>query len=347
MNTRRPSFWLHLSQLLLLFFILLMPSCECGNFFNGKKKTVVVLLHGLNAQKEGMSFLEQLRQKLADDLSDEKDVTVLAPARTQSFTDSLDEQVKALHTLLQQSHKDCNLVVYGHSQGAVLAAYLWCKHSNDLAIKALILDRGPLMGFDPFSTANEDTTHKLKTLIPVLMPLIIQKKPEKKAALEVLQKCVYNFDSDGVQDLSPESDVIKEIGSKLPNVDVPVILITAKADKFLEEEIKKEIQDEVLNCGVFWIWNNCTPEIKADFENHDWKLQTFLQDLKLQTLFGDPNDGFISLKSQNFNDTTHANIERIDAGNYDKSFAHGLPIESMQEVYDKLLARIKSHITTD
>lgn len=343
MIQRKHIFYLPVSSLLLLLFIFLTPSCNCDKSKSGKNDAVVVLLHGLEHQKQGISGLENLRKKLDEDLTkDNNKIEVIAPARLKSFEDSLDDQVEALQKLLKK-HKESKLILYGHSQGAVLAAYLWCKHGSDFKIKALILDRGPLAGFDPLSSTNEQNTLKLKVLIPKLIPVANGLDPKMGKILEGLDKPAENFDEDGVQDLKPSSAVITEILSKLPHVDIPVILITAKSQKFLSDNIENPIKNNISTIAGHWSnWCSTDAEFKEKFPDQA-ALETFLSTLDLNTLFGSPNDGFISVKSQDLNGATHTNIERIGGANY-QGFAHGAPIEIMKGMYEQLLEKIKSHI---
>jgi predicted esterase len=344
MIQRKHVFYLPASSLLLLLFIFLTPSCNCNKSKSGKSDAVVVLLHGLGHVKaDGKSGLDQLKTKLEEDLTkDNNKIEVIAPVRLNSFEDSLDDQVEALRKLLK-THKESELILYGHSQGAVLAAYLWCKHSNDFKIKALILDRGPLAGFDPLSSTNEQNTLKLKVLIPKLILAANTFDPQMGKILAGLDTPAENFDEDGVQDLKPSSAVITEILRKLPNVDIPVVLITAKSQNFLSDSIENPIKNNVNTIAGHWSnWCSTDAEFKEKFPDQA-ALQTFLSTLDLNALFGSPNDGFISVKSQDLNGATHANIERIGGANY-SGFPHGFTIEGMKGMYEQLLEKIKSHI---
>ncbi len=317
MNNRK-TIYTSIRQLLLLFFILLMPSCECGGLTGPNegprqepekpKKTVVVLLHGVGVPGN----LDPVKTKLAADLSDKKNVTVIAPARTNSITASIEAQVDDLYAMLQTDHKDSNLIIYGHSQGAVLAAYLWCKHGNNLKIKGLILDRGPLAGFDPLSSGNTDKTTQLVNFLtsPFAAALI-------PADLQVL---INNFNQPGIQNLAPDNQVIQDIVSKLPSIDIPVLLITAEG-KFLEA---------------------LETQLKS-------KLSTLVI-LSLKDLFGDPNDGLISLQSQYCKGASNANIEKSKYSFDDPDiFAHGLLLTAItvtegKSPYATFLAKVKSCI---
>lgn len=298
-----------------------MPACECGRLPGPdegsptqgppkkkqkiEEKTVVVLLHGLGVP----GHLDPVRTKLAADLSAKKNVTVIAPARADSITASIEAQVNALYTDLQNNHKDSNLIIYGHSQGAVLAAYLWCMHGNNLKIKGVILDRGPLAGFDPLRPENAGKTSQLVDLlrIPLVAPLIPA----------YLKELINNFNQPGIQDLAPTSSVISSIVSKLSCIDIPVLLIRAQGKSL------------------------------AAFYSKWRTLLNTLSISSLKDLFGDPNDGLISWNSQDLGGAVNANIARTGFKSAEESIClHGLLITdtSLATYYAKFLAKVRSCI---
>lgn len=311
----------------------MIPSCECGRLpepdddgttqgppkkkqkVEAEKKTVVVLLHGLDhISTDGKSGLESVKNQLTADLADKKNVTVLAPARTNSISAPIATQVNELYTFLQQHHKDHDVILYGHSQGAVLAAYLWCKHGSKLKIKCLVLDRGPLAGLQLL----ENTfLHSFVGVLndPNLPPLF--------------KGYIDNLNQSGIQDLKPSSEVIKNIVAALPNIDIPALLITAEGKSLekLYSELPTNIKSGIQLLGI----TSFTP------------------------YFGDPNDGLIALHSQDLNgcELGNTNIKKKHMSfSESKVFAHAPLLTEITSTtghtspYDEFLAKVKSCIAS-
>ncbi len=282
------------------------------------KPTIIVLLHGLGHVVGGKSGLEPLKTRLESDLAGEKNVTVIAPARADSFTDSITKQVDTLYAELQKNHKDSKLIIYGHSQGAVIAASLWCRYKDHLNIIGLELDRGPLAGFDPLTNQN---LSQYQHLLSNFCNLVTNQAS--------LLNYINHLNQKGVQDLKPGSQVLNEIKSNLPNINIPVLLILGETD-FLENFEKG------LDLAPNWLNQIYT----ALLQN--------LQIIGLNSLFGAPNDGLISKDSQKFKKLLGSKKNVIEKS-YTVGgavFEHGLLITDpkMGNAYNDLLGHIKSCI---
>jgi len=332
MRTSTKTLHTSIITLLLILFIAMMPSwmCTIRTVIDGpgdmqpsapakkqeeEKRTVIVLLHGLGHVVDGVSGLESLKQCLESDLKGEKNVTVIAPARPASLTEALTKQVDDLYAELKKNHKDSKLIIYGHSQGGVLAASLWCEHKGDLNIKCLVLDRAPLAGFHPLALPN------INGIAQVLgNELNTQTIPE----MQGLTQYINNVDEPGIQGLSPTSSVIQRILDKLPSINIPVLLISGQADfiEFCDTFIPQNIKTLLMVC---------------------------LSSTSMDALFGSPNDGLISCDSQTLNNllSTKPNVTKESVSNMQKKdFVHGWCIAShaqMKTAYKKLVDHIKLH----
>ncbi len=298
------------------------------------KQVVVVLHHGLEDSVGGHSVLEPVKNQLITDLADKKNVTVIAPPRPFVFTVSVQQQVVDLYTALQADHKDSDLIIYGHSQGAVIAASLWCQYKEKLKIKGLILDRGPLAGFEILNATKKAKTREFRRKL-----LTTNYLTEVMDMHQNFQNILDHLFSPGIKDLSPDSVVIQNIVAKLPTIDIPVLIIAAESKYFLSRLYENLIT--ALNTMYSFI------------EYH------FGQGESIDTWFGPKNDGLISQRSQKLNDldTTNSNVEiavcveksATKVGGYWQTpFLHGLLINDpiMKNSYDKLVEKVKSCISS-
>ena len=139
-----------------------------------------------------------------------------------------------------------------------------------------------------------------------------------------------NLNNQGIQDLAPNSMVIQDIVAKLPNIDIPVLLISCESTFLTNLKTKADTHTN----GSF-----------SSF------LISFCGITSLNVLFGTSHDGLISCKSQRLDNlgTGNANIKTESYVFTDyMGFVHGFLItqNKMQTAYSKLLAQIKSCITS-
>jgi hypothetical protein len=171
------------------------------------------------------------------------------------------------------------------------------------------LDRGPLAGFDP-----------LVNPFLQLLPEILQAQPALAAAIpEGIKRFISQLNEPGIQDLRPDCAVITDIKTKLPGINIPVLLIRAK---------KKQSTPPGGGGGYMDLLNN---------------------------LLGADNDGLISWESQDLQGAGAApkaintNIERTGFQHNDENeFLHGFSITDTLLVtyYAKFLAKVKSCIAS-
>jgi hypothetical protein len=253
-----PSFMMIVFFILLISLFLGCGNCNNPRLFNPTQEkhipesptpqkkqisnVVVVFLHDMGDINGSKSGLEPLRDKLSKSLStDTQEITVIAlvrPGET-SFTDSLNKQIETTFAALKKcTSQDNELIIYGHGQGGVLAAGLWCAHNTDLKIKGLILDRAPLEGVYCFGHGG--LIKQLGGFLP---------------ANGWIKKYFSFHSSAGLKDLKPNSTFLTELKAGLEKIDIPVILLGSTVS---DDEAIKNIFDTLYNQVNEWLETNGT-----------------------------------------------------------------------------------------
>ncbi len=208
-----------------LLILLSLAGCGGGNGCENKtvppnpkqKETsqkAIILFHGLNDKGN----LKSLEAKLAQAF---KDAKVVALDRDNSATAPIKQQAEeAFQELKKQSLSDKELILYGYSQGGLLAFSL-CDQHPELKVKGIITDRTPWTGA-PIAAATSQNIQNLASSIQTLLKL-----PTSFIDLPTLLKqALKRFtDGNGAQDLQPGSTFLNEVKQKLPGFKIPVLAI--------------------------------------------------------------------------------------------------------------------------
>jgi pimeloyl-ACP methyl ester carboxylesterase len=268
MQPNRTFLGFKLTSLLSLLVLLSLSACAgCGNGPNKKKdlaKTpkaiinpkAIILFHGINDKGN----LKNLADKLAKDFPDAK---VVALDRDNSASESIIQQAKgAFEELKKQDLLDRDLVLFGNSQGGLLAFSLYDQYQKQLNVKGIITDCTPWEGA-PVASATKRSISQLtlaiaqaiknqeNVLSDVLKPFVnfMDANQISNFIDPILQDILQGFtNGTGGQDLKPGSQFLTDVATKLPTSQIPILAL-AGTDVDLNAAIPGLISQQEGNTG--------------------------------------------------------------------------------------------------
>jgi len=204
-----------------------------GNIVNGsgqkdkkiakkeKEKKAIVLIHGMRSEK-GLDYLMgKLNAQALSLPEDEFDLNVLSINRDNGSTvnQSIADQAKDTYTKLANFISDINerdIVLLGESQGGIVAWNLFKQHP-ELKIRGIITNHTPWKG-TPAVDVTQQKLNELKELFnKINLGIFIN---------NTLQAFFDNLTrGQGVKDLSPASDCIKQVQANLKNTSIPIFAL--------------------------------------------------------------------------------------------------------------------------
>jgi 3-phosphoglycerate kinase len=329
MQSSKNSWSLQLRKALIFLFILTISSCSGGCGKRTAKKQgggkAVVLFHGLgDVDDNGKSNLETLKEKLSSDLPG---VKVIALARTNSAAAPLDQQAtEAYEELKKQGVDRKEIIFFGQSQGAALAAGVWAKHRQDLQIKGLIFDRGPV-GIQGCPAVN--VTSKQVKEIKAQVKKAISVPDMLSGRIDNLIDFLLGLKGPGVSDMQPNSPYLTKINQELEKIDIPVFVVAAVVKDFKKSVLGTfGMNEESLKSWGIKIDNNA-------IEN--------LRKLWYSVVGSDKNDLLIPLDSQMLSNIKNANIHR-DSTWEDMTHLGYINDNKYNKIYTQVLSEIKKDL---
>ncbi len=235
---------------LALWILLSLSGClGCGNQPTPESPTplpkpaagkAIILLHGFGAIQDGKSVLEPVKDYLQTELPG---TTIIAPVRKKAFVGLKEQAQETFKALQEENLVDKELVIFGDSQGGLVAFSLYDQFKDQLKIQGIITNHTPWEGSPVLTPEATDiyafaaglsekiansTNETVISEKEQLTNLATKLKTDVTGLLFSLFKQAFKgFANSGLaaKDMLPNSVFLQEVAKKLPQVDVPILAL--------------------------------------------------------------------------------------------------------------------------